>query len=95
VIYIPRFVYGLVYLTLTTLPLLFQDIYHQSGGMAGLHYIALGLGYTVAAQINAFSMDRLYAYLKKRNLSQGKPEYRLPIMVPGSMIMPLSLLVMG
>jgi len=36
VLYIPVFI--------TTIPAIFQDVYHQQVGIAGLHYLALGVG---------------------------------------------------
>jgi len=41
--------YGTTYLVLTTIPLIFDEVYHQSVGIAGLHYIALGIGLTLGA----------------------------------------------
>ncbi|KAF7791140.1 hypothetical protein EIP86_002151 [Pleurotus ostreatoroseus] len=55
------FVYGVMYLFLTTMPGIFEGVYRESIGIAGLHYIALGLGLTIAAQINARLMDKIYA----------------------------------
>lgn len=41
------FVYGILYLVLTTLPSIYQGVYHENNdGVAGLHYIALGVGLT-------------------------------------------------
>ena len=71
------FVYGLIYLILTTIPTIYQDIYGEPVGIAGLHYLALGVGLTGASQINARMLDRIYKYFKKRNGGHGKPEYRL------------------
>ena len=62
---------------LTTIPSIFEGIYHQSVGIAGLHYIALGLGLSVTAQINARFIDGAYKHLCKRNGGVGKPEFRL------------------
>ena len=41
------YLYGLVYLLLTTYPALWTERYHESIGVAGLNYISLGLGYVV------------------------------------------------
>lgn len=38
---------------LTTIPSIFQGVYGQPVGIAGLHYFALGVGLTGGTQINA------------------------------------------
>lgn len=62
---------------LTNMSLIFVGIYHEKSGIAGLNYIALGIGLTLAAQVNARFMDRIYVYYKKKNNSLGEPEFRL------------------
>lgn len=64
-------------MSLTTIPGIFRDIYHQPTGLAGLNYIALGVGLTLASQINARFMDKIYIYLKNKNDGVGEPEFRL------------------
>lgn len=68
---------GFVSVFLTTIPAIFSDIYHQAPGIAGLHYIALGVGLTTASQINARLLDRIYIYFKNKNGGVGQPEFRL------------------
>ncbi|KAI0686161.1 MFS polyamine transporter [Earliella scabrosa] len=89
------FVYGTLYLFLTTLPAIFEGVYQQSVGIAGLHYIALGLGMSGISQINAYVLDGSYKYLCKKNGGVGKPEYRLPSMVPGTILLPIGLFMTG
>lgn len=62
---------------LTTLPSIFQGVYRESVGIAGLHYIALGLGLSGVSQINARLIDIVYKHFCARNGGVGKPEYRL------------------
>ncbi|CAL1710554.1 unnamed protein product [Somion occarium] len=89
------FIYGLLYLFLTSIPGIFQGIYHQPVGIAGLHYIALGVGLTGASQLNARFMDRIYIHLSKRSGGKGRPEYRLPAMLPGTILLPIGLFISG
>ncbi|RXW11237.1 hypothetical protein EST38_g14617 [Candolleomyces aberdarensis] len=89
------FIYGIFYLFLTTMPTIFAEVYHEGPGIAGLHYIALGLGLTVASQINARLLDRPYKYFKEKNNGVGEPEFRLPSMIPGTIITPFGLLLAG
>jgi hypothetical protein len=85
-----------VYLVLTTIPDIFSNIYHQRTGVAGLHYIALGVGLTGASQLNARNMDRIYAYLTRtRGNGTARPEFRLPSMIPGSIFLPAGILITG
>ncbi|KAN0121135.1 MFS polyamine transporter [Russula decolorans] len=89
------FVYGLLYLFLTTIPTAFQDVYHDRVGIAGLHYLALGVGLSIPSQINARLMDKTYKLLKARNGGVGRPEFRLPNIVPGTILLPIGLLITG
>ncbi|KAA1477064.1 MFS polyamine transporter [Dentipellis sp. KUC8613] len=89
------FVYGLLYLFITTLPSIFQGSYHESIGIAGLHYLALGIGLFAGTQIGARVLDRSYKSMSKRNGGVGKPEFRLPTMYPGTVLLPVGLLITG
>ncbi|KAF8588992.1 MFS polyamine transporter [Ramaria rubella] len=80
---------------LVTLPDIFQNTYHQPVGIAGLHYLALGIGLSGASQINARTLDRVYKYYKAKNGGAGRPEYRLPSMFVGVAILPIGLLIAG
>ena len=62
---------------LTTIPSIFEGVYQQSVGIAGLHYIAFGVGLLAAAQLNVRTLDKVYVYLKNNNGGVGKPEFRL------------------
>lgn len=66
-----------MYLMLTTIPSIFQGIYGEAVGIAGLHYIALGIGLTGTSQVNARVLDRIYKYLKEKNGGRGRAEFRL------------------
>ncbi|TDL17903.1 MFS polyamine transporter [Rickenella mellea] len=89
------FTFGIIYLLLTTIPAIFQGTYHFRIGIAGLHYISLGIGASIANQLSARITDRVYAYLKKRNDGIGQPEFRLPTMVLGTVLLPVGLLLTG
>jgi hypothetical protein len=68
---------------LTTIPSIFEGIYHQKPGIAGLNYLALGVGLSGASQINARMLDRVYKYHASKNENSGKPEYRLRLWSSG------------
>src|SRR5205085_12428882 len=44
------------------------------------------------AQIGSFLTDRIYRRLSKRNNGEGRPEFRAPLMMLGSFIVPIGLL---
>ncbi|KAG6835039.1 hypothetical protein H0H93_005353 [Arthromyces matolae] len=71
------FIYGLLYLFLTAMPGIFEGQYREQTSIAGLHYIALGLGLSIASQVNARYMDRIYIHFKNKNNGVGEPEFRL------------------
>ncbi|THH30533.1 hypothetical protein EUX98_g3669 [Antrodiella citrinella] len=71
------FIYGLFYIFLTTLPTIFEGVYRQDIGIAGIHYIALGIGLVGGCHLCAFFQDKIYVRLQKQNDGVGKPEFRL------------------
>jgi hypothetical protein len=87
--------FGLLYIVLSTFATLWIDRYHQSTSTSGLHYIALAIGYTIAAQGAAPVTDRLWAYLKSRHAGATQPEYRIPLMIPGAVLIPTGLFLYG
>ncbi|KAJ7364851.1 MFS polyamine transporter [Mycena albidolilacea] len=89
------FIYGLFYLFITSMPLMFQGTYGESVGVSGINYLALGVGVTGASQINARLMDYIFRRLKEKNGGDGRPEYRIPSMVPGTLALPVGLLLTG
>lgn len=90
------FLYGLMYLMLSSFPALFATKYHESPGIQGLNYISLGLGFWLGSQLCAPLQDRIYARLKKRYVPDGgpgRPEFRVPMMIPGAVIVPVGVLI--
>ena len=108
------YLYGLLYLVLTTLPTLWTKVYHQSLAIAGLNYISLGIGYLIGTQATARLNDLIYQRLRNRSALQneapkvkqgekaapsllppGRPEFRLPLLVPGSILVPAGIFWYG
>lgn len=90
------YLYGMIYLVLSTFPTLFGEEYGESPGIQGLNYISIGFGCFLGAQICAPLQDRIYAALKRRYVPDGgpgRPEFRVPMMVPGSLLVPIGLLI--
>lgn len=68
------YLFGLFYLILSTFPTLFGEVYGQPLGISGLHYISLGLGFTIGAQVNAQITDRLYRRLTAKHYQKLEGE---------------------
>ena len=83
-------------LLLGTYATLFIDGYGQTQSVSALHYIAIAVAATAAAQIGGRLMDRLYGYLsKQQNGGEGKPEFRAPYLIPGVILLPIGLILYG
>ena len=66
--------FGILYIVLSTFAALWTERYGQSLGDSGLHYIALAIGYTIAAQAGARITDRVWKHLKTRR--RGRDAFR-------------------
>jgi hypothetical protein len=89
------YLYGLMYLMLSTFPRLWEGVYGMSTGIGSLNFIAMGAGFFLGTQITAPLNDMLYRRLKKGNNGVGKPEFRVPIMIPASLLVPIGLFMYG
>jgi MFS family permease len=93
------YVYGILYIVLTSFPTLWSGPeprgYGEALGIGGLNYISIGLGFFVGAQLCTPLQDRIYAALKRRYGGVGRPEYRVPMMVPGAVLLPVGLIIYG
>lgn len=90
------FLYGQLYLQLSSFPKLWEERYHESVQIAGLNYISLGMGMWLGSQLCAPLQDRIYAWMKRRQgVAVGRPEFRVPMMVPGAVMIPVGLLTYG
>jgi multidrug resistance protein len=86
-------VYGYLYLLFTTLTLVFEHDYGFSGGNVGLVFLGIGVGSLLGLFIFGMASDKIV----KRMSAKGemKPEYRLPPLIPGSMVIPIGLFWYG
>lgn len=87
--------YGTLYFVLASFATLWTAEYDQTVSMSGLHYLALCIGYTLASQGGARVTDRIWRHLKSRAGGATKPEFRVPLMIPGSLLIPTGLLLYG
>ncbi|KAI0863235.1 major facilitator superfamily domain-containing protein [Xylaria cubensis] len=101
--------FGIYTLTLSTFAQLWVDRYGQSKLVSSLHYIAISIGITLGVQSGGRVMDWVYRRLRERDgaknrtsaagvggkLPPGKPEYRVPCMIPGIFLLPSGLFWYG
>ena len=90
------YIFGLVYLALTTFATLWTDEYGESVSIAGLNYLALAFGYIIGTQSCSRFIEIIYKHLQKtRGQGTGQPEFRLPLLLPGALLVPIGLLWYG
>lgn len=63
--------------------------------VSGLHYLAIALGCSTASQAGAPLTDALHARFVARNGGRSRPEFRVPLMLPGAVLIPAGLLLYG
>lgn len=90
------YLFGIMYLLLTSFPTLWKTYYGESIQIGSLNYISLGIGLTVGTQVTARTSTVIYRKLKERNHADvGVPEYRIPSMFVGAFLPPVGLLWYG
>ncbi|EEH10067.1 polyamine transporter 1 [Histoplasma capsulatum G186AR] len=89
------YLYGLMYLVLSSFPLVWEGVYKQTTDIASLNYLSLGIGFVIGLQICAPIMDRIYIRLKAHYNHPGRPEFRIPLMIPGGLLVPIGLMTYG
>jgi len=87
--------FGILYIILSTFANLWVDRYGESVSTSGLHYLALAIGYAIAAQVGGPVTDRIWRRLQNKAGSATAPEYRVPLMIPGALLMPIGLFWYG
>jgi len=86
-------VYGYLYLLFTTLTLVFENNYGFSQGTVGLTFLGLGVGSLIGLFLFGMISDRLVKKMSAKG--EMKPEYRLPPLIPGSLLIPVGLFWYG
>ncbi|OHX00746.1 MFS multidrug transporter, partial [Colletotrichum incanum] len=88
--------FGMYCLLLSTFATLWITRYGQSEFHSTLHYFAISVGSTIATQAGGRFMD--WVFTKQRSRSRNgaaTPEFRVPCLVPGSILIPAGLLWYG
>ncbi|OJD33863.1 mfs multidrug transporter [Diplodia corticola] len=89
------YLFGIIYVLLSTFTTLWEEAYSQDVAVGGLHYLAIGVGLLLGTQVGARVNDRVFKKLKDGNGGVGLPEHRLPLLGPASLLIPVGLLVYG
>ncbi|KAK4076537.1 uncharacterized protein Triagg1_4140 [Trichoderma aggressivum f. europaeum] len=89
------YIYGLVYLVLSTLPTVWNDVYQEQVDIGSLHYLAIGLGFFLGTQVCAPLQDSIYRRLKHGNNGVAEPEFRIPLMIPAALFLSAGLFIYG
>lgn len=91
--------FGMLYLFISSFPSLWDDRYGMSTGIASLNYLSLAFGSLVGAQICGPLTDTIYCKLKKpygyADDAPGSPEFRIPLMIPASIMIPCGIFLYG
>ena len=86
------FNYGTLYLLISSFPSLWEGQYGMSKGVASLNYLSIAIGSLIGAQLCGRLMDAVYRRLQSRAGlpadKPGPPEFRIPLMIPASVITP-------
>ncbi|EEH06363.1 cycloheximide resistance protein [Histoplasma capsulatum G186AR] len=88
-------VYGYLYLLFTTFANVFVEKYNFSTGSVGLAFLGIGVGSIMGLAISSAFSDTILQRLAKRNNGEMKPEYRIPLMIPGGLCVPIGLFWYG
>jgi MFS family permease len=88
--------FGVYCIMLSTYATLYIERYHESQTLASLHYIAIAIGASLSAQAGGPLMDTIRARLVARSPDgMGRPEFRVPYMVPGTIMTAVGLFWYG
>jgi MFS family permease len=86
-------IYSYLYLMFTTVTEIFETQYHFRSDLVGLAYVGMGLGSLIGQFGFTYYENRNYARHQRRG--DLRPEHRLYSMVPGALILPVSLFWYG
>jgi len=92
------FSYGITYLIVTTYSNIWTSRYGESISTSGLHYIAMCIGGIIGAQIGGRLMELIFRHLNDKATTEqdkNKPEFHLPMMLPGTLFTVIGMLWYG
>ncbi|KAF7561020.1 hypothetical protein G7046_g3146 [Stylonectria norvegica] len=89
------YLFGTMYLILSTFPLVWSERYDESKSVGGLNYLSIAIGSFGGIFLCFFFVDRIYRNLKAKNGGVGRPEFRTPAMFIGSITVTIGLFWYG
>jgi len=89
------YLFGVTYLMFATFPVIWTDWYGESKSIGGLNYLSIAIGSFVGLILNIKFVDRIYKHLKAGNGDEGRPEFRMPCMMVGSVVTTIGLFWYG
>jgi len=87
--------YGILYLTLVSFVTVYTNVYKESPGVSGLHYLAIVFGSTVGGQAGSYVLNKVYGRMKAKNGGVATPEMRLPLLMTTAFFLPVGLVLFG
>ncbi|KAG9241816.1 major facilitator superfamily domain-containing protein [Calycina marina] len=87
--------FGVYILVLSSFATVWTGKYNYSVSSSGLHYISITLGSITASQVGGRLTDKIWARLKAKAGGATRPEYRVPLMFPSALMMPIGLIWFG
>ncbi|KAL2398925.1 MFS-type transporter penM [Exophiala dermatitidis] len=87
--------YGYLYILFTTLTTVFEGQYGISASNVGLTYLGMGVGQFAGLVLFGIFSDKLIQRKGKAKGGELKPEYRLPLLWPGAVALPVGLILYG
>ncbi|KAK3062271.1 hypothetical protein LTS18_004466, partial [Coniosporium uncinatum] len=86
---------GLSFFFFSILRGIWEGLYNQRISMASLNSVSIMAGFIVGSQAAPLLNDRIHFHLRQKYNNLGKPEYRIPIMIPGAALVPMGILIYG
>lgn len=88
-------IYGYLYLLFTTISGVFENVYGFSQGTVGLAFLGIGVGLFLGLAAAGGSSDYVLKKMTARNGGVHKPEFRLPLILPAAVCIPVGLFIYG
>ncbi|EED23150.1 bicyclomycin resistance protein, putative [Talaromyces stipitatus ATCC 10500] len=90
-------VYGYLYLLFTSFSEVFTTVYGFNTGTSGLSYLGIGVGNLCGLVYYSATSDRTMQRMAKmsKDTQDLKPEYRLPLLRVGAVLLPTGLFIYG
>ncbi|KOS19315.1 putative transporter [Escovopsis weberi] len=87
--------FSFFYVMSVTLPDVLEEIYGLSPAATGSAFLGFTLGSVLSTLMCNRSLDKVYVLRREANGGIGLPEFRLPLSVVGSVMLPLSIALFG